>query len=170
MLRIAGIISESIVDGPGIRTVVFCQGCPHKCKGCHNQETWNFSEGYEISIEEIIETIKNNPLIKGVTFSGGEPFCQAKEFSVLAKKLMDSGYDIACYTGYTIEELLKKDQDCILLLNNIHVLIDGPFILSKKSGKAIFRGSSNQRLIDVKNTLQNKSIVEVVDNRWLGIY
>lgn len=128
-INVAGIIGESIVDGPGIRLTVFCQGCPHHCPGCQNPETWEFAERTRMRPEQILSMVKQNPLIRGVTLSGGEPFAQAAEHAELAKLLRENGYEVAAYSGYTFEELLDGTPEQRELLNNIDVLIDGPFLL-----------------------------------------
>lgn len=152
-IRIAGIIRESIVDGPGIRFVIFCQGCPHDCPGCHNPDSHDFSGGYECSTEKILEEIDRNPLLKGVTFSGGEPMCKAKEFSYLASEIKKRGLDITVFTGYTYEALIKEnDPDRMRLLEYADLLIDGPFILAERDLTLRFRGSRNQRIIDMNKT------------------
>lgn len=151
-LRIAGIVEESIVDGPGIRLVVFTQGCNHNCIGCHNPESHSFSGGKLIDIEEILDMIKENPLLDGITFSGGEPFEQAIECSILAKKVKELGLNVIVYTGYTFEQILKNDQFKELLLQT-DTLIDGKFEIEEKSLMLKFRGSKNQRIIDVKRFL-----------------
>ena len=154
-LRIAGIMRESIVDGPGIRFAVFCQGCPHNCPGCHNPETHDFNGGNEVSIQKILAAIDENPLLKGVTFSGGEPLCQTEGFAELAKAVKARGMDITVFTGFTYEQLLERQkQDSALkeLLDLTDLLIDGPFILDQRDLTLQFRGSRNQRLIDMKAT------------------
>lgn len=145
-IRIAAIEEESIVNGPGIRLVVFTQGCNHNCIGCHNPSTHSFEGGYLIGIDKIIEKIKENPLLDGITISGGEPFEQAKACSVLAKKVRDMGLSVITYTGYTFEEILPKEE-CRELLLQTDILIDGKFDISKKSLMLEFRGSENQRII-----------------------
>ena len=102
-LRLAGVVRESIVDGPGIRMTVFVQGCPHHCKGCHNQHTWDFEGGYQSSVERVLEEAAKDPLLKGVTLSGGEPFCQAEALTVLAKRAHEMGLNVFCYSGFTFE-------------------------------------------------------------------
>ncbi len=163
-LRIAGIIGESIVDGPGIRLVVFAQGCNHYCKGCHNPKTFDINGGYEIEIDEVLKQVRKNPILKGVTFSGGEPFLQAMAFFKLAKLIHSEGLDVISYTGYTFEELLKgldKNPYWSLLLENIDILIDGPFIEAEKSLITKFRGSKNQRILDAKRSLFEKKAIEI---------
>ena len=162
-LRLAGVIRESIVDGPGIRMTVFTQGCPHHCKGCHNEQTWDFSGGYDSSTERILEEAKKDPILRGLTFSGGEPFSQAEALSILAKEAKENGYDIFCYTGYTFEHLLSQfdaHPEYKELLSNCDWLVDGPFILEKRSLMLKFRGSTNQRILDVKKSLEMGKAVE----------
>lgn len=155
LIRVSGVIPESIVDGPGIRYSLFVQGCPHHCPGCHNPQTHPFEGGILRSVEEIVEEVKENPLISGVTFSGGEPMCQAKALAELAKKLKAIGKNIICYTGYTYEQLLSEnDPDRMELLKQCRYLIDGPFLLEEKSLMVKFRGSRNQRIIDVQASLK----------------
>jgi len=170
VLNIAGIVNDSIVDGPGIRLTVFAQGCPHHCVGCHNAETWSFADEYLISEEEILTMVKANPLVRGVTFSGGEPFSQSEGFTKLAILLAAEGYEIGCYSGYTFEELISGTMEQQELLNHIHILIDGPYIQELRSMNTIYRGSSNQRIIDVKASLLEHQAIETTSSRWLGIY
>lgn len=170
MLELSGIVSDSIVDGPGIRTCVFSQGCPHHCEGCHNPETWEFGCGTKISEEAVLEIVLSNPLCRGVTFSGGEPFAQAEGFAELARLLKARGYEVASYTGFTFEQLLKGTPAQKELLAQIDVLIDGPFVLSEKSLELVFRGSRNQRILDVPKSLAAGEAVAVTSPRWLGEY
>lgn len=152
-LRVAGIEPESIVDGPGIRFTVFVQGCPHGCPGCHNPQTHPFEGGTETDIEEIFSQFKRDPLLKGITLSGGEPFCQAEALARLAGLVHGFGKDVAVYTGYTYEELAaSRDPAVQALLRETDLLIDGPFILREKDLELRFRGSGNQRLIDMGRT------------------
>lgn len=163
-LRLAGVIRESIVDGPGWRFVVFAQGCKHNCEGCHNPETHDMNGGYESSAERIIEAVKADKLLKGVTFSGGDPFEQAESFSVLAKMVHDLGLDVVTYTGYTFEQLYKgmtKNEGWRHLLEQTDILIDGKFVLAKKSLNCKFRGSTNQRVLDSKKSLETGQAVEI---------
>ncbi|MBQ8056748.1 MAG: anaerobic ribonucleoside-triphosphate reductase activating protein [Ruminococcus sp.] len=162
-LRLAGVIRESIVDGPGIRMTVFTQGCPHHCKGCHNEQTWDFEGGYDSSTQRILEEAQKDPILRGLTFSGGEPFSQAESLSILAKEAKKKGYDIFCYTGYTFEKLVSQfdtHPEYKELLENCDWLVDGPFVLEKRSLMLKFRGSTNQRILDVKKSLENLSAVE----------
>ena len=170
MLDLSGIVSDSIVDGPGIRTTVFSQGCPHHCKGCHNPETWAFGCGTQMPVEAIADIVQSNPLCRGVTFSGGEPFSQAEGFAKLAKLLKEKGYEVASYSGFTFEELLEGTQEQRKLLETIDILIDGRFILAEKSLEIAFRGSRNQRILDVKKSLAAGKAMETTSKRWLGEY
>ena len=170
MLNLSSIVSDSIVDGPGIRTVVFCQGCPHHCCGCHNPETWEFGCGTDMQEETILQIVKSNPLCRGVTFSGGEPFAQAEGYAKLGKLLKESGYEVASYSGYTFEQLLAGTPAQRQLLETLDVLIDGPFLLEERSLELSFRGSRNQRILDVPKSLASGKAVEISAGRWLGEY
>ncbi|MGN1161476.1 MAG: anaerobic ribonucleoside-triphosphate reductase activating protein [Candidatus Fimenecus sp.] len=163
-LRLAGVIRESVVDGPGWRFVVFSQGCRHNCEGCHNPQTHDFNGGYMSDVDRIIGEIKKDPLLKGVTLSGGDPFEQAENFSVLAKEVHALGLDVVTYTGYTFEQLYKgmeKNEGWRHLLSETDILIDGKFVLAKKSLNCKFRGSTNQRVIDPKKSLETGKAVEI---------
>lgn len=147
-IRIAGFVQESIVDGPGWRLVVFCQGCPHKCKGCHNPETHDFNGGWTVDTSEIIGMMDSNPLLDGITLSGGEPFCQAAACIELADAAHERGLNVWCYTGYTWGDIMRgRDPGKRALFKHIDVLVDGPFIQSQKTLELPWRGSKNQRLI-----------------------
>lgn len=162
-LKIAGIVEESIVDGPGIRFVVFTQGCSHNCEGCHNPQTHDFNGGKYVDIDEIINKIDENPLLKGVTLSGGEPFMQAKILATMVKRIKNKKLNIITYSGFTYEQLLDRanDENCFLdLLNQTDILIDGKFEIKNKKEGLKYRGSSNQRAIDVKKSLENNKIIE----------
>lgn len=170
MLNLAGIAGDSIVDGPGIRTTFFAQGCPHHCPGCHNPETWPFAGGTPMAEEDLVEIVRQNPLCRGVTFSGGEPFAQAAGFARLARLLRREGYEVAAYTGYTLEELLAGTPEQRELLAELDVLIDGPFLLSQRSLELNFRGSRNQRVLNVPESLRQGKAVPETSGRWLGEY
>ena len=157
-VRIAGAVGESIVDGPGIRYVVFTQGCPFHCKGCHNVQSQSLTGGLDVNLRVLYDEIKSNPLVSGVTFSGGEPFIQPEPLTIFAKILKAEGYSIWAYTGFTYDKLIT-DQKRLKLLEYVDVLVDGPFVWSLKSLDRDFRGSSNQRLINVKETLAKNSVV-----------
>lgn len=162
-IRLAGVIRESIVDGPGIRFVVFTQGCPHYCKGCHNPKTHDVTAGYISQTDNLISAIKENPMIMGVTLSGGEPFLQSRQLVEFAKEVHAMGLDILTYTGYTFEELLankEKNPYRYKLLEQTDILIDGKFIEEQKSLMLRFRGSKNQRIIDVKKSLECGKAIE----------
>lgn len=146
-VRLAGIAYESLVNGPGMRRVFFAQGCKHNCKGCFNPETHNFDGGEIMDMDELIKDVLDNPLLKGVTFSGGDPIEQAHSFSYMANIFKSSNLNIWCYTGYKFEDLLKKmelDKSIKDLLNNIDVLVDGKFEINNKKEGLKFKGSSNQ--------------------------
>ncbi len=162
-LRLAGVIRESIVDGPGLRMTVFTQGCPHNCEGCHNPQTHDFNGGYISHPENILKAIDSDPLLRGVTFSGGEPFMQPAALAELAREIHARGLDIITYTGFTYEQLLKgNDPARMALLRETDYLIDGPFEIGKRSLDLQFRGSSNQRIIDVRASLESGKVVEKV--------
>ena len=149
-LRINSIVSESIVDGPGIRMAVFVQGCPHHCPGCHNPQTHDFDGGHLISVSSVFEQYKENPLLRGITFSGGEPFCQAAALAELGRMIRQSGGTVITYTGYIYEDLLemaKKDPAISDLLSVTDWLIDGPYVEELRSLDLEYRGSSNQRIL-----------------------
>ena len=154
-IRIAGVVRESIVDGPGLRFTVFCQGCPHHCEGCHNMATHDFSGGYDCEISRILEAIDENPLLDGVTFSGGEPMCQPEAFYNLAVQVKERGLNIVTYTGFTYEELITMGESNIevkKLMDLTDILVDGRFVLEERDLTLPFRGSANQRLIDMNLT------------------
>ncbi len=169
MLDLAGFSNDSITDGPGIRFTVFAQGCPHGCPGCHNPQTHAFAMGKAWAEEDVMAKIVQNPLVRGVTFSGGEPFCQAEGFYRLAVLLKERGYELAAYTGYTLEELLAlEDPYAGRLLSQLDVLVDGRFVLSKRDLTLRFRGSSNQRIINVPKSLTAGTCVLETSARWAG--
>ena len=132
-LRIAGTVNDSIVDGPGIRFTIFTQGCPHNCKGCHNPQTHDFNGGELIDTDALLVKVKENPLLDGVTFSGGEPFCQAEALAFLGKQIKALGLNIITYTGYTFEHLIdhQNENGWGELLKITDFLIDGPFIFQE---------------------------------------
>lgn len=167
-LRIAGTVGESIVDGPGIRYVIFTQGCPHHCPGCQNPETWPFAGGRAVPVGEIAARAAHNPLVHGVTLSGGEPFAQAGPCAALAALLSAKGYEVAAYTGYTFEDLLAGTPEQQALLARLDVLVDGPFVEDECSLELLFRGSKNQRILDVPKSLAAKAAVWSTDPRWVG--
>ncbi len=160
-VRIAGVYRESIVDGPGIRFTIFSQGCEHACPGCHNPETHDFNGGYDCKIDRIVEEVLKNPLIDGVTLTGGDPVFQAEGFAKLAYRLKQHGLNILLYTGFTYEELLEKakeDPHTAMLMEQLDYLIDGRFILEERDLTLLFRGSRNQRFIDMNATREQGRI------------
>jgi len=153
-LRVAGVIEESIVDGPGIRFVLFLQGCRLRCPGCQNPQTWDFDGGTLVPSDEVLARIRENPLVHGVTFSGGEPFEQAEALLPLAKELKAQGYHLMAFSGFTLEQLVQKPE-CQALLEQLDLLVDGPFIEAQKSLDLRFRGSRNQRILNMSSTREN---------------
>lgn len=164
-IRIAGTVNDSIVDGPGLRYTIFVQGCPHNCPGCHNPQTHDFNSGTLADINDVCRWAISNPLLSGVTFSGGEPLCQAEGLYRLGLMIKEkTDYDIITFTGYTFEYLLKnadKDNFYMELLSITDYLIDGRFEEDKKSYLLQFRGSSNQRILDCRQSLSKKKAVEI---------
>lgn len=157
MVNVAGISFDSIVDGPGLRNTLFVQGCSHHCAGCHNPETWSHQTKKLMDQQEILHALLANK--NDVTFSGGEPFEQAKALEPIAKILKENGVNLWSYSGYTFEELIQQ-EDQLNLLKHIDVLVDGRFILEQRSLELKFKGSKNQRIIDVQKSLESNQIVE----------
>jgi anaerobic ribonucleoside-triphosphate reductase activating protein len=179
-VRLSGITPESLVDGPGLRYVIFAQGCNHRCRNCHNPSSWDMDAGKEFTVKEIIRMLKKqnktkNPAqsavynakhhtakIQGVTFSGGEPFLQAEEFSQIALAAHKLGLDVVTYTGFTYEELIElknKDIKINALLSATDLLIDGKYIHEMRTANLPFRGSSNQRIINIPETQKKGKII-----------
>jgi len=164
MIYILDIVRESISNGIGYRAVIFCAGCNFKCYNCHNSKTWNMNNGYLVPIKEVYDHsgIKTNPIVSGVTFSGGEPMLQATAFIELAKMIKKStNKNIWCYTGYRFEDLISRQDDKFKLLKMIDVLVDGQYMDDLRDLNLAFRGSKNQRIIDVQKSLQQKSVIEL---------
>nr|WP_317412339.1 anaerobic ribonucleoside-triphosphate reductase activating protein [uncultured Solibaculum sp.] len=156
IVRAAGVAQDSIVDGPGLRLCLFVQGCPHHCPGCHNPETHDPKAGYDLPVKDILQKIRENPLLDGVTLSGGEPLCQPRPLAYLAEEARKMEKNVWLYSGFTWDQILKmreEDPDVRRLLGQVDVLVDGPFLQSQRSLELRFRGSSNQRLIDVPKSL-----------------
>lgn len=152
------IVPDTSVDGPGLRTSVYCAGCRHHCPGCHNPKTWNFAAGTAVSPREIWNTILEESPDSNITFSGGDPLYQVEAFTELAKIIKsESEKNIWCYTGFTFEEIIA-DARLAQILPWIDVLVDGPFVLAERDESALFRGSRNQRLVDVPATLKSGKI------------
>lgn len=163
-IRLAGMIYESLSNGPGLRRVLFSQGCRHNCKGCFNPHTHSFEGGELMDMDDIVEDIVNNPMLRGVTFSGGDPLEQAEKFSYIAKKVKESGKSVWVYTGYTFEEILSRINEhtsCEKLIKYVDVLVDGKFDIDKKDEKLKFRGSRNQRVIDVQKSLTTEKVCTI---------
>ena len=156
----ASLQPDSIVDGEGIRTVIWTQGCNHHCKGCHNPETWSFDSGYLVDVDSVIKEIDSLTGQDGITLSGGDPFYQVDACTLIAKHCKDKKLNVWCYTGFLYEDLIK-DTKMLELLKYIDVLVDGPFVLKERSLDLYFKGSSNQRIIDVPNSLKENKIVLV---------
>ncbi len=156
-INIVRIVEGTSVDGPGLRTSIYFAGCRHRCPGCHNQQTWDFASGTPMTIDEVMKTVLYNEF--NVTFSGGDPMYSAEAILPLAREIKKAGYTIWCYTGFTFEELLNGTEAMRELLKFVDVLVDGPFIEALRDTSLLFRGSSNQRLIDVPNTLSAGHII-----------
>lgn len=166
-IRIAGTVNDSIVDGPGLRYVVFVQGCPHHCPGCHNPETWDPNGGGEVNAFDLVQEMAVNPLLSGLTLSGGEPFDQPEASVWLAVHARLQGKNVWCYTGYAWEEILEKNnREWNNLLRAVDVLVDGPFVQEQKSLDLDYRGSRNQRLIDVHKSLDKGEVVLWTPEKW----
>ena len=154
--------SDSIVDGPGLRTVIWTQGCGHKCPGCQNPQTWDFEGGGEVPLDMVYEAIDELEYQQGITFSGGDPMYQPYPCAKIAKYCKDKGYNIWVYTGFTYEELMKmskKDDIYLEFLKYVDVLVDGRFVMKERDLNQLFRGSRNQRLIDIPKSLKSKKVV-----------
>jgi len=160
-MRLSGITQESLVDGPGLRYVIFTQGCPHQCPHCQNPETWDSGAGKEYSVRQVIRLLKQQKKTKqGVTFSGGEPFLQAAELVQVAQAAHQLGWDVVIYTGFTYEELIADSNDDVkALLSASDILIDGKYVHALRDIGLKFRGSSNQRVIDLTKTREKGQIV-----------
>lgn len=159
-MRIAGTVQDSIVDGPGFRFTVFTQGCSHHCPGCHNPQTHNPSGGTEHTVEELLERMRSNPLTDGLTLCGGEPFEQPEDCLLLAQGAHESGLNVWSYTGYLFEFLRDQGTEAQkALLRELDVLVDGPFLLEQRTLSLPWRGSRNQRVIDVPKSLENGDVV-----------
>ena len=161
-VKVAGLEKESIVDGKGIRYVIFAQGCPHKCKGCHNPITHSFDGGCIYEVDELIKDIQSKAYVDGITCSGGECFEQAEAFAYIAERIKTTGKDVWAYSGYQYDYIFSHKEDKPFwgkLLQNVDVLVDGPYIEEQKDLSLCFRGSSNQRIIDVKKSLKEEKIV-----------
>ena len=166
-MRIFGTVEDSIVDGPGLRYSVFVQGCPHHCPGCHNPESHDFTGGKTADTAELIKPLQKNPLLDGLTLSGGDPMCQAQGCRILAEAAHAARMNVWCYTGYTWEVLHQENDPArMALLKELDVLVDGPFILAQRSLELKYCGSRNQRLIDVQKSLAAGEVVLWQPPQW----
>ena len=164
-LRIASpVICDSIVDGPGLRMVIWTQGCKHNCKGCHNPQTHSLTKGYEVDTKEIINKMASLKLQQGITLSGGEPFLQPAPLVEIAKEAKNMNLDVWSYTGFKFEELIDRKNplyfENVELLKYIDVIVDGPFIEEQRNLMLKFKGSENQRTIDVQKSLEAGYVIE----------
>lgn len=159
--RLAGMVEDSIVDGPGLRLAVFTQGCPHHCPECHNPQSHDFNGGKWGDTDEVLRIAGDNCLLDGITLTGGEPFCQPEACAEIARGAHALGLNVWTYTGYLFENLLNGAEGQRELLKNTDVLVDGPFLIAQKSLDVRFRGSKNQRLIDVCRSLNAGRVIEL---------
>jgi len=159
-IRLAGLVEESIVDGPGLRFVIFTQGCHKRCVGCHNPQSLDMNGGYIEDINKIREKWLKNPIIEGITISGGEPFLQARAVKQIISYALLDNLNVVIYSGFYYEELRAINKpDINYILDHAHYLIDGPFEIDKKDLNLLFRGSANQRLIDLQQTKNLQKLV-----------
>ena len=168
-IRLYGLVGDSIVDGPGFRVSIFTQGCPHHCPGCHNPQSHDFEGGTVWALDDVEKKFTGNPLLSGITLSGGEPFAQAAACAELARRAHQKGLNVWVYSGYTYEQLLEKaqtDEGVRSLLDETDVLVDGPFLLAERSLELDFRGSRNQRLIDLKASRARGGITLYTPPEW----
>lgn len=165
-IRLFGKVGESVVDGPGLRFAVFVQGCPHHCEGCHNPMSHDPAGGTLSRTSEIIKSLEEMRHLDGVTFSGGEPFLWGNELYEIGRAAHSLGLNVMTYTGYTVEALLetaRTDESVKKLLTVTDLLVDGPFVLSKRDLTLKFRGSSNQRILDLTCYPNSENITERTD-------
>ncbi len=166
-IRLAGIEPESIVDGPGYRFAVFVQGCPHACPGCHNPKTHDFDGGTVWDTDAVVEKLGGNPLVRGVTLTGGEPMMQPEALLEIARAAKEKGMNVWCYTGFTLEALQRENRrDRMALLDAVDVLVDGPYLSHERSLDLLYCGSKNQRLIDMKKTREAGGVQLFVPDAW----
>lgn len=157
-INVLNILHDTTVDGPGLRTSIYCAGCGHQCPGCHNPQSWDFKGGHPMSVDELMADIQSDPFAD-VTFTGGDPLYQLEGFTELARRIKkESGKTIWCYTGFSFEDLLHK-KTYMDLLQYVDVLVDGRFIMAERDEDLLFRGSRNQRLIDVQASLRNGEVI-----------
>lgn len=169
VIRLFGLVTDSIVDGPGFRVSIFTQGCPHHCKGCHNPGSHDPAAGKEWTLDEVEKKFTGNPLLDGITLTGGEPFQQPAACAELARRAHQKGLNVWSYSGYTYEklrELARGDEAVNALLSEIDVLVDGPFLLKERSLELLYCGSKNQRIIDMKKTRETGEAVLWTPPEW----
>lgn len=168
-MRLYGLVTDSIVDGAGFRTAIFTQGCPHHCEGCHNPESHAFDGGKEWTLDDIEAKFTGNPLLDGITLSGGEPFAQPAACAELARRAHAKGLNVWAFSGYTYENLMalaNENENIGALLAELDVLVDGPFILAERSLELLFAGSRNQRVIDMKKTRETGIVTLYAPPQW----
>ena len=169
VIRLFGLVTDSIVDGPGFRVSIFTQGCPHHCEGCHNPGSHDPAAGKEWTLDEVEKKFTGNPLLDGITLTGGEPFQQPAACAELARRAHQKGLNVWSYSGYTYEklrEMARGDEGVNALLSEIDVLVDGPFRLNERSLELLYCGSKNQRLIDMKKTRETGDVVLWTPPEW----
>ena len=168
MISVLDIVKDTMVDGPGFRTSIYCAGCENACEGCHNPQSWDIHHGRWMSTDDLLREVMDDEFAD-VTFSGGDPMMQAQGFAELALAIRQNCFKtIWCYTGYRFEWLIKR-EDKQPLLKLIDVLVDGPFVKSLRDPDLLFRGSSNQRIIDVRKSLREGRVVVMTDEQALGL-
>ena len=168
-IRLYGLVTDSIVDGPGYRTAIFTQGCPHACPGCHNPESHAMEGGTVWALDDVVRKFTGNPLLDGITLSGGEPFMQAAACAELARRAHAQGLNVWLYSGFTYEQLEKRataDKAAAALLHEADVLVDGRFVLAERSLELSYCGSRNQRVIDLNQTRRTGEIVLYSEPAW----
>ncbi len=169
-IRVAGIVNDSITDGPGLRLAIFMQGCNRHCPGCHNPSALNLEGGTGYAVDELWRLVEANPLLSGVTFSGGEPLLQAKALLPLARKIKDADISLAIYTGYTLEDIVRDNDAVVMdLIACADTLVDGPYLKDRHSLALAFRGSANQRILNAGQSLKNFAPVLEQSGGWLGL-
>ena len=169
VIRLFGLVTDSIVDGPGFRVSIFTQGCPHHCEGCHNPGSHDPAAGKEWTLDEVEKKFTGNPLLDGITLTGGEPFQQPAACTELARRAHRKGLNVWAYSGYTYERLLElagQDEGVSALLSEVDVLVDGPFRLKERSLELLYCGSKNQRLIDMKKTRETGAVTLWSPPEW----
>lgn len=159
VLRVAGMVPESVTDGPGLRLTLFLQGCPRSCPGCHNPQTQDPLGGYDLSPEDVLSALCRNPLLSGITFSGGEPFLQAAQLVPIARQCHQLGRNVITYSGWYFEELIAANRpDWNRLIAESDLLVDGPYLAEQRNTNLRFRGSENQRIVNVPLSLITRTV------------